>query len=77
MALSDLSADARQTVSDAQDGASGETYENREGVLPECEDGHYQLFHVGSQDRVIAGGDGEIYYTPDLYETFQAVDLDS
>ncbi|MBB3053515.1 endonuclease I [Prauserella isguenensis] len=75
--LSSLPADARTTIEEARSGRTGETYENREGVLPDCEDGYYQLFHVGYSDRVIAGDGGEFYYTPDHYETFQSVDLDS
>nr|WP_301299453.1 ribonuclease domain-containing protein [Prauserella aidingensis] len=72
-----MPADARSTIEEVRSGRTGQTYENREGVLPDCEYGYYQLFHVGYSDRVIAGDGGEFYYTPDYYNTFQAVDLDS
>ncbi|SFB11805.1 Guanyl-specific ribonuclease Sa [Amycolatopsis marina] len=75
VAYSALSSAARAVVDDARDGATGITYENREGVLPACESGYYQLHQVGEQDRVIAGDGGEIAYTPDHYRTFLAVDL--
>lgn len=77
VALSSLPAEAQDAVADAQGGATGTTYENREGVLPDCEAGYYQLFEAGTEDRVIAGDGGEIFYTPDRYATFQAVDTES
>lgn len=77
VALSSLSKEAQTVVSDVQGGAKGTTYENREGVLPACEAGYYQLFEVGAEDRVISGKGGEIFYTPDRYTTFQAVDVES
>ncbi|WP_158888895.1 ribonuclease domain-containing protein [Amycolatopsis anabasis] len=75
--LSTLSAEAKAAVDKARGGASGTVYENREGVLPACDSGYYQLFPVGAEDRVISGKGGEIFYTPDHYSTFQFVELDS
>ncbi|MCP2255439.1 Guanyl-specific ribonuclease Sa [Prauserella aidingensis] len=77
VARSSLSQEAQAVVADARGGATGTTYENREGVLPDCEAGYYQLFEVGADDRVISGEGGEIVYTPDHYSTFQAVDVGS
>lgn len=74
VALSSLSQQAQGVVADAESGAGGATYENREGALPDCDAGYYQLFEVGAEDRVISGEGGEIVYTPDHYTTFQAVD---
>lgn len=60
----------------------GQTYQNREGVLPDCAAGHYTLYTVptpGAPDRgerrLIAGAGGEFFYTPDRYATFVHVDL--
>jgi guanyl-specific ribonuclease Sa len=55
----------------------GTVYQNREGILPACASGYYHLYTVptpGTQGRgerrLITGGDGEYYYTPDSYRTF-------
>ncbi|WIV57478.1 ribonuclease domain-containing protein [Amycolatopsis nalaikhensis] len=75
---SQLSAAARTVVDNVRSGAStGTTYENREGVLPACSSGYYKLFAVGTDDRVISGGAGELAYTPDHYATFKRIDLSS
>lgn len=73
--LSGLSAAAADVVRKAQGGATGIAYENREGALPACDAGYYQLFEVGTEDRVVSGKAGEIFYTPDHYASFQIVDL--
>lgn len=52
-------------------------FQNREGILPDRERGHYReytvitpgLDHRGAR-RVVAGDDGERYYTQDHYESF-------
>ncbi|MFI5609390.1 ribonuclease domain-containing protein [Amycolatopsis sp. NPDC051903] len=74
---SSLSSAAKSVVNQARSGATGQTYENREGVLPACASGYYQLFPVGTDDRVIKGKSGELAYTPDHYATFKAIDLNS
>ena len=58
----------------------GTVYQNREGVLPACASGYYHLYTVptpGTSDRgerrLITGGDGEYYYTPDRYVSFVEV----
>jgi filamentous hemagglutinin len=50
---------------------------NREGLLPAKSSGYYQEFVVptpgvscaGSQ-RIVQGAGGELFYTPDHYQTF-------
>ena len=75
--LSGLSAAARTVVANVRAGATGTVYENREGVLPACAAGYYHLFPVGTNDRVLSGQGGEIFYTPDRYVTFKLVNLNA
>ncbi len=70
-----LSSAAKTVVNNVRNGATGTVYQNREGVLPSCAAGYYQLFNVGTNDRVISGKGGEIVYTPDRYVTFKLVNL--
>lgn len=72
---STLSSAAKTVVDKARGGATGTVYQNREGVLPSCAAGYYQLFTVGTNDRVISGKGGEIVYTPDRYVSFNLVNL--
>jgi ribonuclease T1 len=58
----------------------GITFSNREGLLPAQANGYYREFTVvtpGSADRgarrIIAGRDGQLYYTDDHYESFRRV----
>ena len=74
---SQLSAAAKTVVNNVRGGATGTTYQNRESVLPACASGYYQLFAVGTNDRVISGKGGELAYTPDKYVTFKRIDLNS
>ncbi len=81
--LADLPPEAQDTVDliDA-DGPfpydqDGGTFGNLEGLLPDFEDGYYPEYTVetpGSPDRgarrIIAGADGELYWTDDHYESF-------
>ena len=58
----------------------GSTFQNREGRLPRKPSGHYRewvhptpgLSGPGPQ-RVVTGEDGEAFYTPDHYRTFQRI----
>ncbi len=58
----------------------GSVFQNRERRLPKQKSGYYQewvhptpkLSGPGPQ-RVITGDGGEVYYTPDHYETFQRI----
>ncbi|MQS12121.1 hypothetical protein F7Q99_07390 [Streptomyces kaniharaensis] len=59
----------------------GIVFENRENRLPRKADGYYHEFTVvtpGSNDRgtrrVVTGGTGEQYWSPDHYTTFQEID---
>ena len=61
-----------------QDGA---TFENREGLLPDRPSGYYREYTVitpGSDDRgarrIVAGRDGERYWTADHYASFAWID---
>lgn len=56
----------------------GTVFQNREGYLPKRPRGYYREYTVptpGSRDRgarrLVAGGDGEVYYTGDHYRTFK------
>ncbi|TDC94445.1 ribonuclease N [Saccharopolyspora aridisoli] len=62
-------------------GKDGSVFGNREGELPEQESGYYHEYTVptpGSQDRgarrLVTGGQDEVYYTGDHYESFVVVD---
>lgn len=55
----------------------GLLFENREGLLPAEPLGHYQEFTVVTPGvptrgarRIVAGADGELYYTEDHYASF-------
>jgi ribonuclease T1 len=58
----------------------GSTFQNREGLLPNKPSGYYKEYTVetpGSSDRgarrIIAGQQGELYYTADHYASFRRV----
>ncbi len=58
----------------------GLTFQNREGFLPDFERGHYKEYTVttpGESDRgarrIVAGADGELYYTDDHYASFREI----
>jgi ribonuclease T1 len=84
--LSELPKEARQTIALIKKGGpfpyrkDGVVFGNFERRLPIHERGYYREFTVrtpGSRDRgarrIIAGKDGELYYTDDHYETFRRV----
>lgn len=55
-------------------------FQNREELLPDRPTGHYREYTVitpGEDDRgaqrIVAGGDGELYYTADHYSSFVVV----
>ncbi len=61
-------------------GKDGSTFQNREGRLPDRSGGHYREFTVetpGSPDRgarrIVAGDDGELYWTADHYDSFAQI----
>ncbi|NNE95669.1 MAG: hypothetical protein HKN24_06540 [Acidimicrobiales bacterium] len=58
----------------------GLTFQNREGLLPDHPRGHYREYTVitpGASTRgarrVVAGADGELYYTEDHYASFREI----
>ncbi|RME59626.1 MAG: hypothetical protein D6790_10435 [Caldilineae bacterium] len=58
----------------------GSTFQNREGLLPPRPRGYYREYTVitpGSRDRgarrIVAGAEGELYYTDDHYASFREV----
>lgn len=58
----------------------GAVFGNREGLLPQRPSGYYREYTVptpGSRDRgarrLVAGKDGDVYYTADHYESFRQV----
>lgn len=58
----------------------GTVFGNLEGILPKQPRGYYREYTVptsGSRDRgarrLVAGRDGDLYYTADHYETFRQV----
>lgn len=57
-------------------------FENREGLLPDCEVGYFREYTVetpGSDDRgarrIVTGSEGEHFYTDDHYESFELINL--
>ncbi len=84
--VEDLPAEARITLTLIDQGGpypyrqDDGTFQNREGILPDRDQGHYREYTVdtpGSPDRgarrIVAGADGERYYTDDHYESFREV----
>ncbi len=58
-------------------------FQNREGILPDRDRGHYREYTVitpGENDRgarrIVSGADGERYYTADHYSSFSEVVFD-
>jgi ribonuclease T1 len=83
VAVARLPPEARQTLERVKTGGpfafqrDGAAFGNREGLLPRRERGYYREYTVptpGARDRgarrIVAGRDGEYYYTPDHYRSF-------
>ena len=58
----------------------GSTFQNREGILPRRPRGYYREYTVttpGENDRgarrIVAGEEGEFYYTDDHYDSFKRI----
>jgi ribonuclease T1 len=84
--IADLPPEARQTLARIAAGGphpyrrDGAVFHNREGRLPARPSGYYREYTVrtpGAGDRgarrVVVGEDGERYYTPDHYRSFQRI----
>lgn len=82
----DLPTEARDTLRLIKEGGpfpyprDGITFGNREGHLPSRPHGYYREYTVktpGRHDRgarrIVAGRDGECYYTDDHYRTFRLI----
>ncbi|MEZ5379500.1 MAG: ribonuclease domain-containing protein [Acidimicrobiales bacterium] len=59
-------------------------FQNREGILPDQPQGYYREYTVvtpGEGDRgarrIVAGTDGDLYYTDDHYDSFREIVLSS
>ena len=84
--VSDLPAEVRATLKLIQNGGpfpysrDGSVFNNYEGLLPKKPNGYYHEYTVvtpGSTDRgarrIIAGENGECYYTCDHYASFKLI----
>jgi ribonuclease T1 len=82
----DLPPEAQETIQLIDQGGpfpfsrDGITFQNREGILPPEPGGYYSEYTVitpGESDRgarrIVAGEEGELYYTDDHYESFKEV----
>lgn len=81
-----LPREAKETIALIEQGGpfpferDGITFQNREQLLPRRRSGYYREYTVitpGSRDRgarrIIAGAEGELYYTDDHYDSFKEV----
>ncbi|MER7010149.1 ribonuclease [Saccharopolyspora sp. NPDC000359] len=88
--LSELPPEATETVDLIKKGGpfpypqDGTVFQNREGILPDCESGYYHEYTVetpGSDDRgarrFVVGEGGEYFYTEDHYESFKLTNVDA
>ncbi|GAA2779473.1 ribonuclease [Saccharopolyspora taberi] len=88
--LSQLPPEAKETYDLIQQGGpypypqDGTTFQNREGILPDCEEGYYKEYTVetpGSDDRgarrFVVGEGGEYFYTEDHYESFKLTNVNA
>ena len=85
-AFADLPPEARDTLTRIEAGGpfpykqDGRVFHNREGLLPQRERGYYREYTVktpGARDRgarrIVAGREGEYYYTEDHYRSFRRI----
>jgi ribonuclease T1 len=82
----ELPPEAHETIALIAQGGSfpyrqdGQTFQNRERLLPARQTGYYREYTVitpGSDDRgarrIVGGGNGEMYYTSDHYDSFARI----
>ena len=82
----ELPVEALETLSLVADGGpfpfdrDDTTFQNREGLLPDQDRGYYREYTVvtpGESDRgarrIVAGADGDLYYTDDHYSSFREI----
>ena len=85
-AFADLPPEARDTLTRIEAGGpspykqDGRVFHNRERLLPQRERGYYREYTVrtpGARDRgarrIVAGREGEYYYTEDHYRSFRRI----
>jgi len=85
--LDELPTEATETIALIEAGGpfrfrqDGAVFENREGLLPERRSGHYREYTVPrpgnngrGQLRIVAGADGELYWTADHYDSFRWIE---
>jgi ribonuclease T1 len=81
--LADLPPEAAATVALIEAGGpfpyrqDGAVFENREGILPDRPSGYYHEYTVPTPEsadrgarRIVTGGNGEIFWTDDHYDSF-------
>ena len=86
IAVADLPPEAQQTLHDIERGGpfayarDGVVFGNYEHELPKRPRGYYHEYTVrtpGKRNRgirrIVAGGAGEYYYSPDHYQTFRRI----
>jgi ribonuclease T1 len=86
IAVAELPREAQQTLALIKDGGpfpyerDGSLFSNRERILPNRPRGYYREYTVptpGAKNRgarrIIAGSDGEYFYTDDHYRTFRLI----
>ncbi len=86
IAVDDLPPEALDTLAAIADGGpydfskDDSIFQNREGILPDREQGYYREYTVvtpGEDDRgarrIVTGADGEQYYTDDHYDSFSEI----
>ena len=84
--VSQLPPEARHTLALIRAGGpypyprDGVVFNNREGLLPKRNRGYYREYTVktpGARDRgarrIVAGANGELYYTDDHYRSFRRI----
>lgn len=87
IAEADLPPEARATLRLIEDGGpypyeqDDSVFSNREGILPDRPEGHYREYTVetpGAEGRgarrIVAGSDGELYWTDDHYRSFSRIE---
>ena len=87
IAVEELPTEALETIDLIEAGGpfrfrqDGAVFENREGLLPERPSGHYREYTVprpGNNGRgalrIVAGADGELYWTADHYDSFRWIE---
>jgi ribonuclease T1 len=84
--FADLPPEARETLARIESGGpfpykqDGRVFHNRERLLPQRSRGYYREYTVktpGARDRgarrIVAGRNGEYYYTEDHYRSFRRI----